>query len=156
MHNLVTWWGSHPVGREFILFLVATLIAIYPRFSRLAFEAPVVFAGVAGFRKMQRDAAQDLRIMEMIGQDAFRLVAYLAFWCAHSIILCFWFSVIGCVVLDVVPRIWGGHGAGAQLMPFFWGCLFARLIRLKMFVEGLFFPEKTTDRLRKMAAGEKI
>jgi len=94
---------------------------------------------------MERDTRRQLKIMHLVGDSAFKLVLYIAFYCVSSVIWVFWGSAAGWLFLNFVVFRHEPHPT--PISPLIFGLSLSQAVKLKYFLEGLFYPEQTIKRL---------
>lgn len=103
---------------------------------------------------MRKDAENQLKIMRLVGGDAFKLIAYIGFYCINGVL----WSLRGTFILAVLfafLAIWHRGPTNFYLLPVvFVAGVIGRSVKLYYFLGGLLHPEETMKRLEKMAAGE--
>jgi len=159
LRALNDWWSLHPHLVDLILFCVAVLVSIFPERSRRVVLAPLSYTVLGMLRFMQRDAKNHLKIMRLIDGSAFKLTAYIAFYCVNSVFYSLATSTIFFVCLNLLSywqtRHLGTYGFNVFCALFFGGLL-GRAARLYLFLGFLLHPEDITKDLEKMAAGERL
>src|ERR1700722_8094113 len=151
-------WAIHPHLVELILFCLAVFVSIFPERSRRFVVRPVQYSALGMIRFMQRDAKNQLEIMRIVEDSAFKLVAYIGYYCIHAFLWALGTSLVFVVCLNLVAGDWrmGGHSSVVPFNVLFFGSLLGRTTRLYFFFGGLLNSEMTVKQLEKIAAGERI
>lgn len=150
-----SWWTLHPHLVEIIFFSAALLVTLFPKPAQRLARAPLYYAATRAFRFMQRGAESQLKIMHLVNGDAYKLVAYISFYCINAVLVSLGETLVFAIILAFLS-IWHKGQIDFRLLPMvFMGGMVGRAIKL-YFLNGLLTPETTIERLEKMAAGGRV
>jgi hypothetical protein len=94
--------------------------------------------------------------MRLLNGNAFSFVAYIGFYCLHSVFFCLATSAIFVIGLSFFSHWKAGPHLALLLLITFLGGLLGRASKLYFFLGGLLHPEETSKRLEKVASGEPL
>ena len=146
------WWTAHPHLVDLALFFAALFASLFPTRARRWLLTPLFYGGLRVLRFMQRDAEQQLKIVRRINGDAFKLVAYIAFYALHAIFWCLGSSFALWVGINLLSFWLTGRSTPLPFSALFFGGLLGRAIRLYFMVGGLFNAEEYTAFLEKVVS----
>jgi hypothetical protein len=139
------WWATHPGWVNFFYFLAAVIVSLFADRARWLLTLPIAYPVRGMLFFMERDNKRQLEIMRLVGDSAFKLVLYIAFYCLSSIIWIFWASFAMWFALNFLVFRHDPHPA--PISPLVVGLSLSQAVRLKYLLEGLFNPEQTIKRL---------
>jgi hypothetical protein len=156
MSAIDAWWAAHPHLVELALFCLSVFVAIFPERSRKWVLTPFAYSAMGMLRIMQRDAANQLKVVHLIDGSAFKLVAYIGFYCINSALWCGWTSAIFWICINLISYWQTGHMSFIPFSLLLFGGFTGRAMRLYYMLGGLLHLEEYVKRLENMAAGKRI
>jgi hypothetical protein len=157
LNTIDAWWGIHPQLMELLFFCIALLTSVFPDGSRRLLVAPMRFSVHGALRLFQRKARRELEVIRRLEGSAFKLVAYIGYYCLHSM---FWSLVTSGAIyfgLNAFSYWQTGHQSVLPFNVLFLGTLIGKAIKLYFFLGDLLRPEEEmVKELETIAAGERI
>lgn len=151
------WWITHPHVMDLILFCTALFASVFPDRSRRWLIAPMQYSVLGVLRLFQRDAKRQLEILRLVDGSSFKLVAYIGYYCIHSLFWSLGTSAAFYVCVNAFSYWQTGHPSILPFNVLFLGTLLGKATKLYIFLGNLLHPEgEMINQLETMAAGERL
>jgi len=146
----------HPHIVELILFCLAVIASLFPQHSRRLVILPVAQTAHGALWWMRRDAKRQLETMDRVGDSAFNLVIYIAYYCTHEFLWVVWTSSAFFICINGLSYWKTGHISALPYSVLLYGGLIGRVVKLNSWLGSMLTREKTRKMLQKIVADESL